>query len=94
MGKPDLTRPATRLTRLKMTHFEPWPVWPTNLIDLTRPACFATSTPKWNKTIMEEVEKLLTLGFIREVYYLEWIANVVMVKKYNEKWRCVWTSQT
>ena len=43
---------------------------------------------------MEEVEKLLTLGFIREVYYLEWIANVVMVKKYNEKWRCVWTSQT
>ena len=39
---------------------------------------------------MEEVEKLLTTGLIREVYYLEWLANVVMVKKSNGKWRmCV-----
>ena len=39
---------------------------------------------------MEEVEKLLTAGFIREVYYPEWLANVVMVKKSNVKWRmCV-----
>ena len=36
---------------------------------------------------MEEVEKLLTIGFIREVYYPEWLANVVMVKKFNRKWR-------
>ena len=28
--------------------------------------------------------------FIREIYYLDWLANVVMVKKANEKWRmCV-----
>ena len=28
--------------------------------------------------------------FIREVYYLDWLANVVMVKKANRKWRmCV-----
>ena len=28
--------------------------------------------------------------FIREVYYLDWMANVVMVKKANSKWRmCV-----
>ncbi|XP_023899222.1 uncharacterized protein LOC112011059 [Quercus suber] len=28
--------------------------------------------------------------FIREVYYLDWLANVMMVKKANEKWRmCV-----
>ena len=28
--------------------------------------------------------------FIREVYYPDWLANVVMVKKANEKWRiCV-----
>ena len=40
--------------------------------------------------MVEEVDKLLTVGFIREVYYLEWLANVVMVKKSNEKWRmCV-----
>ena len=39
---------------------------------------------------MEEVEKLLVAGFIREVYYPEWLANVVMVKKSNGKWRmCV-----
>ncbi|XP_030941475.1 uncharacterized protein LOC115966371 [Quercus lobata] len=46
--------------------------------------------PKRNKAVMEEVEKLLTLGFIQEVYYPEWLANVVMVKKSNGKWRmCV-----
>ena len=39
---------------------------------------------------MEEVEKLLTTGFIREVYCPEWLANVIMVKKSNGKWRmCV-----
>ena len=43
-----------------------------------------------NQAISDEVEKLLTVGFIREVYYPEWLANVVMVKKANGKWRmCV-----
>ena len=33
---------------------------------------------------------MLSAGFIGEVYYLEWLANVVIVKKVNEKWRmCV-----
>ena len=36
---------------------------------------------------MEEVEKLLTTVFIREVYYPEWLTNIVMVKKSNRKWR-------
>ena len=35
----------------------------------------------------EEVEKLLEVGFIREVFYPDWLANVVMVKKNNGKWR-------
>lgn len=35
---------------------------------------------------MEEVEKLLTTRFIREVYYPEWLSNVIMVKKSNRKW--------
>ena len=26
-------------------------------------------------------------GFIKEVYYPDWLANVVMVKKANKKWR-------
>nr|KYP47653.1 Transposon Ty3-G Gag-Pol polyprotein [Cajanus cajan] len=34
-----------------------------------------------------EVAKLLEAGFIREVHYTTWLANVVMVKKSNGKWR-------
>ena len=36
---------------------------------------------------MDEVNKLLAMSFICEVYYLEWLANVVLVKMANEKWR-------
>ena len=36
--------------------------------------------------IMEEVEKLLIASFIREVFYPEWLTNVIMVKKSNQKW--------
>ena len=39
------------------------------------------------KAINEEVGKLLQAGAIREVEYLEWLANVVLVKKENGKWR-------
>ena len=46
--------------------------------------------PEWNKAVMDKLNKLLTTNFIREVYYPEWLANVVMVKKANRKWRmCV-----
>ena len=38
-----------------------------------------------DKVIAEEVRKLLGAYFIREVYYPDWLANVVMVKKANEK---------
>ena len=40
-----------------------------------------------DKVIAEEVRKLLEINFIREVYYPNWLANVVMVKKANRKWR-------
>ena len=43
-----------------------------------------------DKAIKEEVQKLTTAQFIWEVYYPNWLANVVMVKKANSKWRmCV-----
>ena len=43
-----------------------------------------------DKAIAEEVRKLLEAGFIQEVYYPDWLANVVMVKKANGNWRmCV-----
>jgi hypothetical protein len=34
-----------------------------------------------------EVNRLLSAGVIREVKYPEWLANTVMVKKANGKWR-------
>ena len=43
-----------------------------------------------DNAIKEEVQKLTLVKFIREVYYPDWLANVVMVKKANGKWRmCV-----
>ena len=46
--------------------------------------------PGRNNAIMEEVDKLLTANFIRKVFYPNWLANVIMVKKANGKWRmCV-----
>jgi hypothetical protein len=33
-----------------------------------------------------EVQRLLGAGFIREVKYPQWLANVVMVRKKNRKW--------
>ena len=39
------------------------------------------------KAINEEVGKLLQAGAIKEVEYPEWLANVVLVKKANGKWR-------
>ena len=46
--------------------------------------------PERDQAVIEEVTKLLTVGFIREVYYPDWLANVVLVKKANGKWRmCV-----
>jgi hypothetical protein len=42
------------------------------------------------KAIGEEVMKLLSAGFIRKVFHPECLANPVLVKKKNKKWRmCV-----
>ena len=42
------------------------------------------------KIIRDEVDKLLEAGFIREVEYPDWMANVVVVPKKEGKWRvCV-----
>jgi len=40
--------------------------------------------------VKEETQKLLSAGTIREIQYPKWLANVVLVKKVNGKWRmCV-----
>jgi hypothetical protein len=42
------------------------------------------------KVIGEEIHKLLKDGFIKEFHHPEWLANPVLVKKKNGKWRmCV-----
>ena len=42
------------------------------------------------RAIGEEVQRLLAAGFIKEVSHPEWLANPVLVKKKNGKWRmCV-----
>ena len=40
-----------------------------------------------DKAIAEEVRKLQEAEFIQEVYYPDWLANIMMVKKVNRKWR-------
>ena len=42
------------------------------------------------EAVREEVAKLKQAGAIKEVFYLEWLANMVVVKKKSGKWRvCV-----
>ena len=46
--------------------------------------------PEQDQAIAKEVHKLQEASFIREVYYPDWLANVVIVKKASGKWRmCV-----
>ena len=39
------------------------------------------------KALQDEVDHLLKIGFIRESYYPDWLANPVLVIKPNGKWR-------
>ena len=42
------------------------------------------------EAIKQEVKQLKEAGAIKEVFFLEWLANTVVVKKKNGKWRlCV-----
>jgi len=45
------------------------------------------------QAIREETQKLLSAGHIKEVQYPEWLANVVLVKKSNGRWRMCSISQ-
>ena len=42
------------------------------------------------EAVKDEVTKLKRAGAIKEVFYPEWLANTMVVKKKNEKWQvCV-----
>ena len=48
------------------------------------------SSKDHSDAIKDEVMKLKQVRAIKEVFYLKWLANTVVVKKKNEKWRvCV-----
>ena len=42
---------------------------------------------EYAKAVREEVVKLKQAGAIKEVFYPEWLANTVVVKKKSGKWR-------
>ena len=39
------------------------------------------------EVVKDEVTKLKQVGAIKEVFYPQWLANIVVVKKKNGKWR-------
>ena len=42
------------------------------------------------EVVKQEVKKLKEVGAIKEIFFLGWLANIVVVKKKNGKWRvCV-----
>jgi predicted thioredoxin/glutaredoxin len=45
------------------------------------------SNDEKSEAIGEEIVKLLSAGFIREVFHPEWLENHVLLKKKNKKWR-------
>ena len=60
-----------------------------NIYPSSKPVCQKKRVfaPERDNAIKEEVQKLITAKFIGDVYYQDWLANVVMVKKANGKCR-------
>ncbi|GJT83556.1 reverse transcriptase domain-containing protein [Tanacetum coccineum] len=46
-----------------------------------------SQAPERNKSIQEEVKKLVDAGIMKEVHYYSWLSNPVMVKKHDDSWR-------
>ena len=55
----------------------------TSLSSIPKPNRYHKRKGRWEK----KDAKLLNANFIREVRYSTWLANIVMVKKVNGKWR-------
>ena len=60
-----------------------------NMSPVFPPICQKKKVFAWERdqAIAEKVCKLQEVDFIREVYYPNWLVNLVMVKKSNKKWR-------
>ena len=59
-------------------------VYPSSKLVRQKKRVFA---PKRDNAMKEEVQKLTIAKFIRELYYPDWLANMVVVKKANGKLR-------
>ena len=59
-----------------------------NIISTTRPVRQRVRRfhPDFHQIIQMEVDNLLRAGFIKEVKYPEWLANVVVVPKKGSNW--------
>jgi hypothetical protein len=58
------------------------------LTPLRRSNDYDASPPTRGRPSKKELAKLLAVGFIKEVYHPEWLANLVLVlKKNNNEWR-------
>ena len=44
------------------------------------------SSKDYSEAVKDDVKKLKQVRAIKEVFYLEWLVNTVVVKKKNEKW--------
>jgi len=42
-----------------------------------------------SQALIDEVDRLLRVGFIREIFYSEWLANPVLVKKKGKYRVCI-----
>ena len=60
-----------------------------NVVSFSRPVRqrVRRSHPDSHQIIQVEVDNLLKVGFIREIKYPKWLANVVVVPKKGGKWR-------
>ena len=48
------------------------------------------SAKEYVKAVKLEIQRLKEVGVIEEIYFPEWLANTMVVKKKNSKWRvCV-----
>ncbi|GKV17197.1 hypothetical protein SLEP1_g27733 [Rubroshorea leprosula] len=95
IGRPTLTKIRVVVSQSHLCMKFPTPIGITTLrAQAQHQSIEETSSPEvtslWGErlqVIKEEVEKLLQAGFVRRVDYCEWVANLVLVKKANGKWR-------
>ena len=58
-----------------------------NVYPSSKPVCQKKRVFTHERDNVVMVQKLTMAKFVWEIYYLDWLANVVMVKKANDKWR-------